>query len=208
MMGSMHALASEGGDPARLAAILRRASLLMVALHAARDVDAPDWLLGAGAIRDVVWDALHHRALDAPPRDVDVAFFDPSDLTPERDERVEEALRTRASVLPWEAKNQAAVHLWYPRRFGFEVPPLRSSADGIATFPEIATCVGVRLLADDDLLVVAPHGLGDLLACVCRHNQSRVSARFYERRVAEKGWLERWPKLRYVPPGETGAVIQ
>jgi uncharacterized protein len=208
MMGSMQALASEGGDPGRLAAILRRAPVLMQALHAAREVDAPDWLLNAGAIRDVVWDAFHDRPLDAPPRDIDVAFFDPADLEREREQRIEEALRARAPGLPWEAKNQAAVHLWYPRRFGIDVPALRSAADGIATFPEIATCVGVRLLADDDLLAVAPHGLEDLLTCVCRHNPTRVSAQFYERRVAEKGWLERWPKLRYVPPDGASAVIQ
>ena len=207
-MGSMQALASEGGDPARLGAIVRRAPVLMEALQAARDVDAPDWLLNAGAIRDVVWDAFHSRPLDAAPRDIDVAFFDGSDLARERDERVEAALRARAPGLPWDATNQAAVHVWYPRRFGIEVPALPSVADAIATFPEIATCVGVRLLADGDLLVVAPHGLEDLLSCVCRHNPTRVSAQFYEQRVAEKGWLERWPKLRFVPPDGASAVIQ
>lgn len=198
----MQALASEDRDAARLAAIVGRAPLLVEALRAARDVDAPDWLVSAGAIRDAVWDALHDRPLGAPPRDVDLAFFDPEDLAPGRDERVEEALRARAPALPWEAKNQASVHLWYPRRFGFEVPALRSSADGVATFPEVATCVGVRLLADDDLLVVAPHGLDDLLGGVCRHNPTRVPADLYERRVAEKGWPERWPRLQYVPADE------
>jgi uncharacterized protein len=199
-MRRVQALASEGGEPLQLAAIVRRAPVLMEALHVAREVDAPDWLVCAGAIRDVVWDALHGRPLDAQPRDVDVGFFDPSDLTPARDAGIERALRARAPELPWEAKNQAAVHLWYPRRFGIEVPALASCADGVATFPEIATCVGLRLLGDDDLLVVAPHGLDDLLGCVCRHNPARVSASFYERRVAEKGWRERWPKLRYLAP--------
>jgi hypothetical protein len=196
----VQALASEGGDPQRLAAVVRRAAVLMAALRAAREADAPDWLVCAGAIRDVVWDAFHGRPLDARPRDVDVGFFDPSDRTPARDEAVEQALRARAPELPWEAKNQAAVHLWYPRRFGVEVPALTSCAAGVATFPEIATCVGLRLLGDDDLLVVAPHGLDDLLDCVCRHNPARVSASFYERRVADKGWRERWPRLRYVAP--------
>jgi hypothetical protein len=70
---------------------------------------------------------------------------------------------------------------------------------------ETATCVGVRLLADDDMLVVAPHGLDDLFGCVCRHNPTRVSAGFYERRVAEKGWPLRWPQMRYVPPNVRSA---
>ena len=178
--------------------ILRRAPLLMEALRAARAVDAPDWLINAGAIRDVVWDDLHGRPLTTPPRDVDLGFFDPDDLTPEREAAVEAALRGRAPDLPWEAKNQAAVHLWYPQRFGLEVPPFRTTAEAVATFPETASCVGVRLLPDDELLVVAPYGLDDLLGGVCRHNPARVSHELYARRLAEKGWRERWPRLRVI----------
>jgi hypothetical protein len=191
-------LASEGGGAGRLAAILRDVPHLMAALVAAREVDAPDWLISAGAIRDAVWDSLHDRE-PAMPRDVDVGYFDPDDLTPERDRAVERGLRALAPELPWQAKNQAAVHLWYRRRFGIEVPLFRSSAKAVATFPEIATCVGVRLLPDGELLVVAPHGLDDLLGCVCRHNPTRAPASLYEQRVATKGWRERWPKLRYIP---------
>jgi hypothetical protein len=87
-------------------------------------------------------------------------------------------LTARASHLPWEAKNQAAVHLWYPKRFGVDVPPFRSCAEAVGAFPETATCVGVRLPADVDLfVVVSPHGLDDLLGCVCRHNPVRVPGR-------------------------------
>jgi uncharacterized protein len=131
-------------------------------------------------------------------REVDVGFFDPADLTPAREAAVEQALRAQAPDLPWEAKNQAAVHLWYPRRFGLEVPPFRSTAEAIATFPEVATCVGVRLLPDDEIRVVSPYGLDDLLGCVCRHNPARVSRALYEERLAAKGWRERWPQLRVI----------
>lgn len=193
-------LASDGGDAARLASVLRQSPLLTEALRTAREVDAPDWLVGAGAIRDAVWDGAHGRPPAEAPRDIDLGFFDPADLSPERDHEVETALCGRAPHLPWEAKNQAAVHLWYPRVFGMTVAPFQSCAEAVATFPETATCVGVRLLADDDLLVVAPHGLEDLFACVCRHNPTRVSAQFYEQRVAGKGWPGRWPKMRYVAP--------
>ena len=90
------------------------------------------------------------------------------------------------------------MHLWYPQRFGLEVPPFRSTAEAVATFPETASCVGVRLLPDDELLVVAPHGLDDLLGGVCRHNPARVSHELYAQRLAEKGWRERWPRLRVI----------
>ncbi len=171
----------------------------MRALHVARALDPPDWLIGAGAIRDVVWDSLNDRPPTAIPRDIDLAFFDPADLSETRERAIELELRARSPDLPWDVKNQAAVHLWYPDRFGVEVQPLRSSAEAVATFPETASCVAVKLLADDGLLVVAPYGLGDLFDCVCRRNPARVTASFYEHRVRQKGWRARWPKMRYVP---------
>jgi hypothetical protein len=175
----------------------------MTALLAGRQVAAPDWLVSAGAVRDAVWDALHDRPPTQVPRDVDLSFFDAGDMTPSRDEEVEAALRRHAPKLPWQAKNQAAVHTWYAARFGVTVPRFVSCAEAIATFPKVASCVGVRLLFDDDLLVVAPHGLDDLLDGICRHNPTRVSARFYARRQAAKGWPARWPRVRYLKPASS-----
>jgi hypothetical protein len=191
-------LASHGGQPGHVAAILRRSPPVMAALRAARRVDAPDWFVSAGAIRDAVWDDLHGRPPTAVPRDVDLSFFDASALTPEHDSAVTAELRRQAPELPWDAKNQAAVHLWYPERFGIAVRPFTSSAEAIATFPETASCIGVRLLDDDDLLIVAPHGLGDLLTGVCRHNPARVSAAFFRERQTVKAWPRRWPQVQYL----------
>jgi hypothetical protein len=201
-VSSVIAHGSAGGPAAaKLVAMLRRSPVLTRALDAARAVATPEWLICAGAIRDAVWDDLHGRPLTSVPNDIDLAFFDPDDLGPSREREVQDAFAARAPGLPWQAKNQAAVHLWYPARFGQEVAPFRCAAEAVATFPETASCVGVRVLDDDDLLVVAPCGLDDLLGCVCRHNPARVSAKFYEQRVAAKRWRERWPQMRYVPAG-------
>jgi hypothetical protein len=45
--------------PARVEAILRATPWFMAALEAARRVEPPDWLIGAGALRTAVWDHLH-----------------------------------------------------------------------------------------------------------------------------------------------------
>jgi hypothetical protein len=203
----------------------------MRALHVAREVDAPDWLITAGAVRTAVWDHLHGftppsatsplpPAASSPaagsaaalsPRppaslaDVDLAFFDAADRSPARDAAVEAALRAVAPDLPWEAKNQAAVHLWYPRRFGLAVEPFSRSADAVATFPETATCVGLHLDAADRLTVVAPYGLDDLLGLVLRHNPRRATAEVYERRLADKRIAERWPRVKVLPAATPGS---
>ena len=181
----------------RLGSLVRSTPWLLEALQAARDVDPPDWLVGGGALRDLVWDHLHGRP-PAPPRDLDLAFFDPARLDPARDAEVEQALVARLPGVPWDAKNQAAVHTWYGRVYGGEVAPLTSSADGVATWPETATAVAVRLLPDDRVQVVAPCGLDDLFGLVCRRNPRRVSVAHYRRRVRDKRIAERWPGVEVV----------
>jgi hypothetical protein len=191
----------EGAE--RLEAIVRSTDWLMRALVAAREVAAPDWLIGAGAVRTAVWDRLHGYEEPTEPADVDLAFFDPHDLSRERDAAVEEQLRRALPPVEWDAKNQARVHLWFPRRFGYEVPPLTSSADAVATWPETATAVGLRLTQDDRLVIEAPFGLDDLLGLVHRRNPRRVSVEEYRRRLASKRIAERWPLVTVVPAGGT-----
>jgi uncharacterized protein len=187
---------ADGAD--RLEAIVRSTDSLMRALVAAREVAAPDWLIGAGAVRTAVWDRLHGYEEPSELADVDLAFFDQGDLSREREADVEARLRRALPSVEWDAKNQARVHLWYARRFGYEVPPLTSSADGVATWPETATAVGLRLTDDDRLLVEAPFGLDDLLGMVHRRNPRRVSVAEYRRRLATKRIAERWPRATIV----------
>jgi hypothetical protein len=59
-------------------------------------VCAPEWWVGAGVIRDLVWDVRFGSGFDpAEVRDVDVAFFDATDLSPERDQQMESCLVAR-----------------------------------------------------------------------------------------------------------------
>jgi uncharacterized protein len=182
------------GGSAELEAIVRTTPSLMRALVAAREVGAPDWVIGAGAVRTAVWDHLHGFTEPTPPGDVDLAFFDPADHSSVRSESVESALREHAPELPWEAINQAAVHLWYPPEAGIE--PLGSIEEAVATWPETATCVAVRLEPDDGLKVIAPFGLDDLFGMVLRHNPARVSVEEFHRRRVSKRITERWPRVR------------
>jgi hypothetical protein len=181
-----------------LEAIVRSTSWLVDALVAAREVGAPDWLIGAGAVRTAVWDRLH--GFDDPTQlaDIDLVFFDPADLSDERERAIEAALVAELPGARWDAKNQAAVHLWYAAKFGHAVEPLGSTAEGVATWPETASCVGVRLEHDGRLAVVAPHGLDDLLGLVHRRNPVRVSVEEYERRLHRQRIRERWPLVRVV----------
>ena len=186
----------------QLEEIIRSSDWLMRALFAAREADPPDWVIGAGAVRTAVWDRLHGYERRTPLADIDLGFFDADDLSKEREREIRLAVEKLVPDEHWDVKNQAAVHLWYPSRFGYPVEPLTSTADAIRTFPETSTCVGVCLTFDDRLVIEAPLGLEDLLGLVHRRNAARVSEKEYQRRLAVKRIRELWPRVTVIPAHE------
>lgn len=165
-------------------------------LEVARDIAPPDHAIGAGAVRTLVWDALSGATTPTPLRDVDLVFFDPHDLRRDRDAELARALAERHAAISWDVTNQAAVHLWYGGAYGLPVEPLASLADAIATWPETATCVGVRLEQDDRITVIAPLGLDDLFAMVLRWNARRATREQFDERVQTKALARSWPAIR------------
>ncbi|MEH3087893.1 MAG: nucleotidyltransferase family protein [Xylophilus ampelinus] len=167
---------------------------LMATLQAARLLGLRSWCIGAGVIRSLVWDALHGFKHRSAVDDVDLVYFD-ADAPREHDAELEKQLRSILPDVRWEVTNQANVHGWFARDLGQAVPPILSLADGIATWPEFATCVGVFLRKDGSLGVIAPHGLDDLFNLRVRHNPLRASVETYRQRVETKRFGERWPLL-------------
>ena len=189
---------SEADLDQRLVAIAGGCSWFMEALVAVRRLGLSEWCIGAGAVRNLVWDALHDKASPSPLSDVDVAYFDPTDIAAQRDAELQRELVSLRPDLPWEVTNQAGVHRWFEGHFGYAVEPLRSLEEAVASWPEFATAVGLSLGRDGSLRVIAPHGLEDLFAMVVRRNPARVSVETYRRRVAQKRYAERWPSVRVV----------
>ncbi len=184
----------------RLAGIVRDTSWLYRALVAARSLHLPEWCIGAGAVRNAVWDSLHDHRVPTPPADIDVAYFDPLDISQEQDDALQRQLASLEPDFPWEVTNQAAVHLWFEQVFGHPVEPLGSLEEAVASWPETATSVAVSLSADGEVHIIAPLGLSDLFGMVVRRNPRRVSIDTYRKRTAEKRYMERWPRVRVVPP--------
>ncbi|TWI63610.1 hypothetical protein IP91_03581 [Pseudoduganella lurida] len=170
----------------------------MPALQAVRELGLPSWCIGAGAVRNLVWDALHGHAAPSHLPDIDVAHFDAADLSPARDRTLQRRLQEALPHIPWEVANQAAVHLWFEAQFGHAVEPLQSLEQAVASWPEYATSVGLRLRDDDAIEVIAPHGLDDLFNCIVRRNPARVSLATYRMRIAQKNYPARWPRVTIV----------
>nr|WP_199065854.1 nucleotidyltransferase family protein [Chromobacterium sp. ASV5] len=178
-----------------LAALALASPWLLPALRAARSLRLSSWCIGAGAVRNLVWDHLHGYAQPSWLPDVDLVYFDPAAADDGQERRLQTRLRQIMPTLNWEATNQATVHLWFEARFGQAVAPLASLEQAVASWPEYATAVGLWLDEDDGVQIIAPHGLDDLFAMRVRRNPARASLESYRQRVEEKRYRERWPQV-------------
>jgi len=57
---------------------------MMETLRIVERLALPDWYVGAGFVRNKIWDVLHDYAKRTPLDDIDVIYFDPSDISIEK----------------------------------------------------------------------------------------------------------------------------
>lgn len=170
-------------------------------LHIVQSLCPESWI-GAGFVRDAVWDHLHHSAPQPPAGDVDVIWLNSHAMEIEADIEMENRLRERAPDVEWSVKNQARMHL----RNGDT--PYSSLFAALWHWPETATAVAVRLAGKARIEIIAPFGLDDLFGLRLQptpHFKGRKYPQF-RRRVEEKRWLARYPHLALIaaddiPPG-------
>jgi hypothetical protein len=152
--------------------------------------------IGAGFVRNAVWDHLSGLDTEATPlADLDVVFHDPAIATAEQDAAFEAALCTAAPDLPWSVRNQARMH----ERNGHH--PYRDVADAMTHWPETATAIAARL-GPNGVEILAPFGVDDALEMIIRPTPGfRAKPEIPLARLEAKGWLTRWPSLRVVELG-------
>ena len=124
---------SEAKHQQRLVEIASESPWFIGALATVRRLALPNWCIGAGAIRNLVWDSLHNKSEPSQLSDVDVAYFDATDISPRRDKELQSELQALDPSVPWEVTNQAGVHQWFEEHFGHAVEPLRSLEEAVAS---------------------------------------------------------------------------
>ena len=175
--------------------IIRETPFIMNALITAREMDLPDWWIVSGALYNTVWNHLTDRPLTYGIKDIDLFYFDLDTSYAAEDRQIKRAEALFAPAPPVELRNQARVHIWYEKHFGFPIRPYRDSCDGIDHFACRTHSVGVRL--DDDLTLYAPYGLSDIFNFRITPNTNRPNRETHERKGARA--LECWPELIVEP---------
>lgn len=164
--------------------------LMMDILREVKKLNLPDWWIGAGFVRGKVWDVLHDYSKPTPIPDIDVIYFNSDDVSLESEKNFEEQLLIRMPDVPRSVKNTARIAKL--RKDG----PYTGSVDALSRWVETATCVAVKLDQHNELKLAAPLGISDLIQLRLVYNKKSASSKDeFLKRVREKEWLKKWPKL-------------
>lgn len=165
---------------------------MMEVLRTAEKLNLLDWMIGAGFVRNKVWDYLHGFEKDTNrSADIDLVYYNQNKMDEKDDKKLSKKL-TEETGREWEVVNEAYAHKWN------NLPPYKSTEDAISQWPETATGIGV-ILKDRKLKLIAPHGIRDLVNLIVRpspafaNNTERI-----KQRSEQKHWLEKWPRLKLV----------
>lgn len=164
---------------------------MMNIIRVAADLDLPDWVIGAGFVRNKVWDHLHgYSRAEVDTADIDLVYYDPFGNDEQADEELSRQLKERTGIA-WEVVNQFYAHKWN------NLPPYGSIANAIAEWPETATGIGVRI-EKGGLKLLAPHGINDLVNLIVRPSPTfQEGIERVKERAQKKQWFKKWPKLRF-----------
>lgn len=175
-------------DPKRMAALrcLRSLSITSSSTNVSQNA-----YIGAGFIRNRIWDHLHGYEISSPLNDIDVIYYDACNLNEINCIQYEKDLNALDSSFNWQVKNQARMHAQNGDTAYF------SNVDAMAHWPEKETAVAIRLLDNNEFDLIHSFDLASLFDLKITHNTKRHLCTF-EKRIDRKGWLTRWPKLRVV----------
>ena len=180
-----------------LEAMIHAEPVLMAVLAGIRDL--PDGLLVAGALYNLVWNRLTGRPALNGVSDIDVFYFDASDLSYEAEDAVilRLAERFRHLPLPVQVRNQARVHLWFEQKFGAPFSPLNSSAEMLGRYASKTHAVAARLEEDGSLQIIAPFGLDPIFSFRIEPNHVLPNRPAHDKKAARAKSV--WPELTVIP---------
>lgn len=166
---------------------------MMEILAAAKSLQLPDWWVCAGFVRAKIWDALHDFEQRTALPDVDIIYFDSTNLQEAEEKKLEARLRSINPAIPWSVKNEARMHVVN------NLSPYTSAIDAISKFPETATALGLSLDEQDRLILTAPHGIHDVINLILQPTPHFIEhtelMAIYEKRLVSKNWKGRWKRL-------------
>lgn len=186
------------GDESQFLEMLKQNSFVDLILERSEKLDIQNWAVGAGFLQQSIFNIFHQKPVLSGIKDIDWVYYDRGDLTEEGEAQVIQLVQDIMSDIPlrFDIKNQARVHLWYRRKFGYDIQPYSSLEDAIGTWPTTSTAVALTR-RKGQIEIIAPFGLQDLMEMTIRPNKRQITEDIYNAKLDR--WKTHWPQLRIIP---------
>jgi len=171
--------------------LIKEDKWMMSVLKIAEKLNLLDWVIGAGFVRNKVWDHLHgfsNLKVDTP--DVDLVYYNSKGNDKKTDEKLSQKLKEQTGI------NFEVINEFYAHTFN-NISPYKSTADALSQWPETVTALGIKL-EKGKLKLIAPYGVGDLVNLIIRPSPNfQGDQKIVKERAKKKQWLKKWPKLKF-----------
>jgi len=158
-----------------------------------------DYYIGAGCLAQTIWNYLSGFPLNQGIQDLDLVYFNDKEVSFDEEDKVVSKVHQLYKDIPIkiDVKNQARVHLWYEKHFGYAIKPYPTLEAAINTWPTTATALGARRESSGKWIIYSPFGLNDLFGKVVRANKAQITKEIYEKKVLK--WSSIWIDLKIIP---------
>lgn len=169
---------------------------MMTILRAVRDLQLPDWWIGAWFIRNAIWDINLGSWVVTIDHDIDIACFDRDHQDESTETHYEQQLTQLMPQYEWSVTNQ-------PRMESRNNLIYQDTRDAISQYHETATASCITLTDDDQVIFYNRYRIDDVINWIIRRSPWRI---FYpeqertKRRTSKLHWLERRPTLQIINP--------
>ena len=180
--------------------ILKKNKNLMDVLDYIDSLNMPNYYIASGALFQTIWNYYDNKDLNYGIKDIDVIYYDNSNITVEKDlkyyELIKEYVDKKGYKYGVDVSNEARMHLYRKKKYGIETKPYKSSEDAIKRWLATINCVGIRK-ENGKYKVYAPYGLDDIFNKIVRPLKKEENAKdiYYEK---VKSWQERFDNLKVI----------
>lgn len=181
--------------------ILKKNKELMEILDYIAELKLPNFYIAAGSIFQTVWNYYDGKELNYGIKDIDVIYFDNSDIRVEKDLEYYNIIKNyvKQKNLNYEidVSNEARMHLWKMEHGqGSNLKPYKNSEDAISKWIATIHAIGITK-ENNQIRVYAPYELSDIFSKTIRpikHNGN--SKELYNKKVSS--WNERFKGLTII----------
>ena len=180
-----------------LLSLLEQNPYLLEVINNTEDLGLPNCFVAGACFAQTYWNIQHGFNPSVNIKDIDLIYFDPSDLSQEAEQKHAQRIQERFAhiAVPVDVKNQARVHLWYQQKFGYAIEAYGSSTEAIDTFPITAGCIGI-CKEKGECKIYSTFGFDDLFGGIVQPNKKQITKDIYEAKLLR--WKPLWPNLTYV----------